>query len=393
MRKIISIIIIIFFSINGFVTASINYNHKEININNLDKNFEDYTVDYTHTVLVEVGTASWCPSCPDSNIAWHNIYEEKNYNFEYCEMVVDKNVIASSRMDDFNLYWVPTSYFDAGEFVFPGTNINNFYEYLDLSGTREVWDLFAELNVRWMGNSKLEFNINITNNESLDYNGYLRVYIIELESSLWRDYRGNPYYHAFLDFSFNKEINIPAKNTFSNNTIWDGITAGYANISEDNIQVILSVFNSESNPSYSDPPNKAPFLAFYADETISTTDFGNSRPLNPIIEGPINGKKGERYEYTIYSIDPNGDNVTYCIDWGDDTGEKCFGPFKSGEEILIDHIWDNRGTYLIKLKSRDEFGAESDWVTLEVSMPKLYSINYLQKLINKYPQISRFIID
>ena len=39
---------------------------------------------YTHTVLVEVGTSTTCPSCPASNSAWHSIYAGGNYDFEYC---------------------------------------------------------------------------------------------------------------------------------------------------------------------------------------------------------------------------------------------------------------------------------------------------------------------
>jgi hypothetical protein len=287
-------------------------------------------------------------------------------------------------MNDFNLYWVPTSYIDAGEFVYPGTNTNNFYEYLDSSGSRQVWDLYAELNVNWLGDSKIGIDINITNNESIDYSGYLRVYIIELESTLWTDYNNNPYFHAFLDFSYNAPVIISAKGSFKNNSIWDGKTAGYPNITEDNIQVILSVFNAESNPSYSDPPDDAPFLAYYTDETIATSVFGNGPPSKPIIEGPTSGRKGETYEYSITSIDPNDDNLTYCIDWGDDSGEKCFGPFKSGEEIIVEYSWNNRGTYIIKVKSRDEFGAESDWSILEVSMPKISSMNIFEMLIEKY---------
>jgi len=390
MKKLISIIIIFFLSISGFVTASISYDQKnnDFEINNINKNSET-KIESTHTILVEVGTATWCPSCPASNLAWHSIYEEENYNFEYCEMIIDKNPVASARMNDFNLYWVPTSYIDGGEFVFPGTNTDNFYEFLYNSGSREVWDLFAELNVKWLGNSKIGININITNNESLDYPGYLRVYIIELESTLWADYQDNPYYHAFLDFSFNSEVNIPAKSNFSNNSVWDGEASGYPNITEDNIQIILSVFNNEANPSYSDPPDDAPFSAFYADETIAVSEFGNGRPLNPVIKGPTSGKKGENYVYTISSIDPNDDNITFCIDWGDNTGEKCFGPYKSGEEVIVDYIWNDRGIYVIKVKSRDEYGAESDWTNLEVSMPKLKSNNILQRLIEKYPIISR----
>lgn len=99
-----------------------------------------------HTVLVEVGTATWCPSCPQSNDAWHTIYGGKAYDFEYTALVYDKNPVASARFYEFNPKYVPTSYWDAGEFVYPGTNMATFYSYLDSSGAREVPDLVADLN-------------------------------------------------------------------------------------------------------------------------------------------------------------------------------------------------------------------------------------------------------
>ncbi len=53
----------------------------------------------------------------------------------------------------------------------------------------------------------------------------LRVYIIELQSTKWKDYNGNWYYHAFLDFAFNQAITISAGETYTDSTIWDGVAA------------------------------------------------------------------------------------------------------------------------------------------------------------------------
>ena len=43
--------------------------------------------------------------------------------------------------------------------------------------------------------------------------------------------------------------------------------------------------------------------------------------------------------------------------------------YPSGQEIVIEHTWDEEGTYTISAKARDDFNAESEWAYLEVTMP------------------------
>jgi len=217
---------------------------------NLQTNFAQEPIsnlepmEYTHTVLVEVGTATWCPSCPASNTAWHTIYGSGNYDFEYAELVYDMNQEASTRFYEFNPKWVPTSYWDGGNYVYPGTSTSIFYQYLNSAGARAVPDLVATLNVEWLGSAQMEISYDILNNDASDYPGKLRIYVIELESTLWNDYNGNPYNHAFLDFAVNQVINIPAGGTLSNTLTWNGAIAGYPSVTQDNLQVILAVFGN-----------------------------------------------------------------------------------------------------------------------------------------------------
>ena len=65
-----------------------------------------------------------------------------------------------------------------------------------------------------------------------------------------------------------------------------------------------------------------------------------------------------------------GDDISYCINWGDGTEEVCIGPFLSGEEQTVSHTWSEDGDYEVKLKVQDVFGAESEYTTFQVSMPK-----------------------
>lgn len=113
----------------------------------------------------------------------------------------------------------------------------------------------------------------------------------------------------------------------------------------------------------------------------------SSPPTIPVISGPPSGKTGEQQEYTFSSTDPEGSDVKYCIDWGDDTSEVCIGPFPTGDEIKQSHTWDEEGTYTIKVKAQDKFGIESEYGTIEVSMPKAKTFNlriFLQQFLEKH---------
>jgi hypothetical protein len=342
---------------NDNVISSFETMNNEIKLNNVPPK------DYTHTVFVEVGTATWCSGCPGSNLAWHSIYDSGNYNFEYCEMVVDKNNVANSHMNQYNLYWLPTSYFDGGQFVNVGTSYNNFYNYLDQSGARTAPDLVSDLEVEWLGNAKMEISYTVENNEGINYPGQLRIYVIELESTLWNDYNGNPYYHAFLDFVENKAIDIPAVNSISDTIVWDGVAEGYPGITMDNIQVILAVFDDVAHTSYSDPPGGAPFNAYYVDETLAAIPeiFENNPPEIPNIDGPTTGVKNVNYDFTVITIDPNDDDVYYFIDWGDGSNSNWLGPYGSGENVIVENSWPETGQYEITVKAKDLDDLESDW--------------------------------
>ena len=127
-------------------------------------------------------------------------------------------------------------------------------------------------------------------------------------------------------------------------------------------------------------------------ELTVTDDSENKPPKKPTINGETNGKTGVEYEYSFTSIDPEGDDVYYCIQWGDDLSEICIGPFQSGTEQKAKHTWTEKGTYTIKVKARDINEAESDWSTLTVSMPKNNFYNpILSRLFEHYSNIITII--
>jgi len=110
---------------------------------------------------------------------------------------------------------------------------------------------------------------------------------------------------------------------------------------------------------------------------IKIDSNGNEQPNKPIINGPNTGKTSETYDYSISSTNPNGDDVFYNIDWGDAINTGWIGPYSSGRYVTVNHNWSVDGTYLLKVKSKDIYDEESEWATLEISMPKQNKIYHI----------------
>jgi hypothetical protein len=100
----------------------------------------------------------------------------------------------------------------------------------------------------------------------------------------------------------------------------------------------------------------------------------NHPPLTPIITGPAKGKIKVAIEYNFTTTDPDGDEISYFIDWGDETNSGWIGPYTSGEAITESHTWSKKGDYIIKAKAKDIYGNESDWGELSVNMPFSYNV-------------------
>ncbi|KYK24987.1 hypothetical protein AYK24_05460 [Thermoplasmatales archaeon SG8-52-4] len=84
-------------------------------------------------------------------------------------------------------------------------------------------------------------------------------------------------------------------------------------------------------------------------------------PTIPELKGPTNGMTGESFEFTLNSTDPDGQDIYYFVDWDDGTLCEWIGPYLSGEEVTVSHIWENPDTYEIRAKAMDSIYFESDW--------------------------------
>jgi hypothetical protein len=151
----------------------------------------------------------------------------------------------------------------------------------------------------------------------------------------------------------------------------------YTYSTPDNYTITLTVTDQRGNTSY--------------DYTWSWIQASNDPPDQPNIDGPIKGKPGTFYDYTFITNDPDGTEIWYYVDWGDNTNTGWLGPYLSGELITESHTWPTKGTYTIKCKAKDPYEAEGPWGELVVTMPRnkilqntLYHI-LLEKFPNMFP--------
>ncbi len=89
------------------------------------------------------------------------------------------------------------------------------------------------------------------------------------------------------------------------------------------------------------------------------TNYPPETPVQP--SGIVQGLPDVQYEFSGSTTDPDGDNLLYMFDWGDETNSGWLGPYASGETCMDSHIWSSSGGYDVKVKAKDTNDAESDW--------------------------------
>ena len=316
MERLIPIIIVGLFVVNGFGTTAFMNNKLDIEA------YEGKTSDITHTVFAEFGTGTWCGYCKFAHNALKNIYAEGNYDFYYVSLVEDKNEYALDRIDEYNIYGFPTVWFDGGYQVDVGAlSVFEAQEKYESSLSEceggDTYDIYVNLDVEWLGDAEMIIDVSVGNNDFFLYDGNLRIYVTEIESSMgWDDTGGNPYTFTFLNYACNQEVNIDSGDEWSDSITWDGDEYGFGDISAENIMIIAVVFSSDWHQGYSNPPSSNPFDAYYVDDVAAFSFGDNDPPFEPSNPDPING---ETYvdlnkDLSWTGGDPNvGDIVTYDV--------------------------------------------------------------------------------
>jgi hypothetical protein len=128
----------------------------------------------------------------------------------------------------------------------------------------------------------------------------------------------------------------------------------------------------------------------FGDPNLRIKDPSQQAPNKPARPtGPASGKINQEYTYTTSTTDPNGGQLWYWFDWGDDSDSGWVGPFASGEDGSASHTWTSQGNYQIKVKAKNEDDVQSEWSDpLAVSMPKNRQISGFRLI-----QIFKFLSD
>ena len=208
MKRVIPVIIGAIILVSISATAIPTQNTVIINPEPLNK------ATYTHTILGEYGTATWCGYCKYAHGALKNIYAGVWHPFYYVSLVDDKNSEAEWRIDQYNIYGFPTVWWDGGYKVNVGAGSvpsakSAYKSSITSCVNRDVEDVDIDLSATWLGSTQISVSITVDNNEATTYGGYIRVYITDIASSEgWRDTAGDLYTFAFLDYAFNESLSI-----------------------------------------------------------------------------------------------------------------------------------------------------------------------------------------
>jgi hypothetical protein len=318
MRKILPFLVLGILILSGFGAVAIDNQNDELEFKKIDVGNQGRS--YSHTILGEYGTATWCGYCKYAHGALKNIYAGGWHPFYYVSLVDDKNVHAEDRIDELTITGFPTVWFDndytknIGAGSIPSAQAA-YNSSIVSCGNRQVSDIDITLDVSWKGadnpnpenyatdepvecnltwtNSEMNIDITVDNNEGNTYNGHLHTYVTEVVSSMgWYDTGDFLYTFTFLDYAFNDDISISGGGSWQDEIDWDGkdYDNGYGDdfggITQDNIMVIATVFDEDNN-NYVD--ETAGFLAgTNSDPKTFDVYFGESNPPPLVSDGQSN---------------------------------------------------------------------------------------------------------
>lgn len=256
-----------------------------VNLQSIDQIDSPSTMEFSefsHTVMVEYGTLTTCGPCVTASAQLYSIYESGDLDFYYVSLVWDEgNQNVRQRLIELGVSSVPDVFFDGGYRRLLGAQGDEqpYRDAITQSGERTVPDIDIEVDVAWVGGGILKITGTVVNNEEEEFNGHLRVYIVE-PLSRWNDNGGNPYHFGVLDIPIDGNLAVAAQSqaqplgdTYTFKKTWFGFIHGFSDITQDNILVIASVFDKDTNYA----------VETAAAEPTTTQGIIHERPLFPLL--------------------------------------------------------------------------------------------------------------
>jgi hypothetical protein len=97
------------------------------------------------------------------------------------------------------------------------------------------------------------------------------------------------------------------------------------------------------------------------DLTMGEVILSNPPLTPPKPTGPTQGVINEICTFSTSTTDPDGDQVYYKWNWGDGNISEWIGPYDSGAIAQASYTWVGLGSYLVKVKAKDSWGANGGW--------------------------------
>ncbi len=355
--------------------------------------------EFTHTVFVEEATAEYCPYCPAMANALYTVYDSGDYPFYFTALITKNkqgNLINQVALDhlvnDYNLYAYPTAHFDGGYKTLVGgyDNPDTFSNKIQSSSQRDVHELDFTVSLEWMGNSELEIDISITNNEEFFNSPPEKPTITGPTSAKYgeeqtyeitaTDPDDNDIYY-YIDFGDGTE-------EITKGPYDSGKTTRVKHTWEKQGAYTIKV---KSRDTY-DEKSGWVTLEVSMPKNIQTTNNDNNPPNPPIITGPTSGKIDETYLYNVTITDPDEDVMFNLeVDFGDgivheDCG--CGQSWQNGTVVEVSHKWQKAGNYGITARVQDAYGEWSEWSNpLPITMPKNKPINPFLQFLEQHPHL------
>ena len=273
--------------------------------------------DFTHSVLLELFVTTWCQYCPDAEEKAVELNMEYGPNFHFVSMVIDENDKANQRGDDYGVVSVPTAEFDGGYREDRTGDPESYDGHIQDCGNRLVASIDLTVYQELDDDGNLRIGYSATYNDVVPpvFRGHIRVYITERESRYIND-RNESIPYGFLDYAFDKDIQLPTGVEMSESTTWD-IASWDAD--PENIVVIGAIFEDGTR---------------YSVQTASTEDAVNIQ-ISDVAHTP---EKPERSDVITVQATVTGDYQHVVLEYAPCTEDTC----KTTETVEMKEIGENR---------------------------------------------------